>query len=89
MRQFVVILLLVLVSACAKRHCQSDSAYLEAQEYPALRAPPGLDAPAPDPNLAIPKAGPGTKTKPPADVCLEVPPRLPVDTMSKPKAEKS
>ncbi|MGH8529192.1 MAG: hypothetical protein ACRETN_05025 [Nevskiales bacterium] len=89
MRQIIVILVLMLASACAKRHCQSDPAYLEAQEYPALKAPPGLDAPPPDANLAIPKTGTGAKTKQSPEDCLEVPPRLPLDTTSKPKAGKS
>ncbi len=80
MRRFALVLIVLLLAACSKRYCAQDPQYMEAREYPPLKAPPGLSAPELDPNLAIPKPASRVFAKPAADVCLEVPPHLPAET---------
>ncbi len=90
MRRLAWLLMLAVLAACgAKRHCQSDPAYQEAREYPALKAPPGLVVPESDPNLAIPRLDDKVVAKQNPDACLEVPPQLTVESRPLPEAERS
>ncbi len=88
-RMLTLTLLLPVFAACTGPACLNEQPYHSAEEFPPLRVPAGMQAPEPDPNLAIPEvAGNGpVGAFPPdegeaADVedtrrCLVSPPRMP------------
>lgn len=54
-RMLTLTLLLPLFAACTGPACLNDQPYHTAKEFPPLRVPAGMQAPEPDPNLAIPE----------------------------------
>jgi len=51
---------LVGLSACSSTpSCLKSQPYTDAQQFPGLKSPPGLDVPAPDPDMQIPNVSDG------------------------------
>lgn len=86
---FIVMTSAVLgLSACSSTpDCLGKQSYTSAQQFPELKSPPGLEVPAPDPDMAIPSVsnGPiaayatapeGTDPKLEGSRCLTTPPPL-------------
>lgn len=85
MRVFLL-LLLVAMAGCTGPLCLQSQDYEDARLLPPLTAPPGLDVPEPDPNLAIPEVSGGgpVGAYPPGEGfgkqhlrCLDAPPPMP------------
>lgn len=85
LRLNIAMVVTLLLSACGQPTCLTPESYQTAEEFPPLKAPPGLTVPPPDPNIAIPEVrdGPVAYTEDPdannrfGVRCLDVPPRLP------------
>jgi len=82
----MVVANVALLTACTGPACLREQPYQNAEPFPVLKAPPGLNVPPPDPNLSIPEVddGPvGVREDMPEDLprqsrlrCLDMPPRL-------------
>ncbi len=79
--------LLLLAGCSTTPDCLEPQPYMNAQQFPPLESPPGLDVPEPDPSMAIPDVagGPVGAYEAPADAdaentvvrCLVSPPPMP------------
>lgn len=77
------------LAACSGTpNCLEKQSYENATAFPPLKAPPGLSAPKPDPDMQIPQvssgpvrtypaAPPGTDSTNPRSRCLTTPPPVP------------
>lgn len=78
---------LLLAGCSTTPDCLEPRPYMNAQQFPPLDSPPGLDVPEPDPSMSIPRvaSGPvGTYDAPPESAsenpfsrCLIAPPPMP------------
>lgn len=84
MRILLVLAVVLTLGACAQPACLREQPYHSAEEFPPLKAPPGLETPEPDPNYEVPEVENGPVGAHPEDAgvgegelrCLEMPPRL-------------
>lgn len=77
----------VLAACSTSYNCQRVQAYMYAQQFPALKSPPGLNVPPPDPSMTIPEVDGGPVARyddPPRNAannefahCLVSPPLMP------------
>ena len=77
-----------IVSGCSTTpDCLDHQAYMDAQSFPPLKSPPGLEVPEPDSAMTIPEVGDGpvgtyaetprgADTDDPAARCLTAPPAM-------------
>lgn len=78
----------LLLGGCSTTNCLEPQPYMNAQQFPPLDSPPGLDVPEPDSSMAIPRvasgpigaydtAPPGTNPESDFARCLITPPPMP------------
>lgn len=93
----ILLTALLALSGCANNPCEPGEPYRQAQTVPSLKAPSGLQVPAPDPSMQIPDVAPGLpefdtakNAKESADGdtrrCLAIPPPLPAQNAPGPRA---
>lgn len=76
-RIFMLAVVLLMASGCAKKYCEQERDFQTAREYPPLSAPEGLAVPPQDPNMVIPEARGDERTAINEQRrCLEIPPRM-------------